>query len=172
MALSSKLGKSYEQVKSVANIKTITVDLGDVKFNLRVRIPLKKETEEITARIVAPSEERIKKCFDRFAAPIQKTIAEGGKDFLQAINNGKETIKVLDDDLIIDGKSVKQVANFAAIEETRVEEYFHLLVSENGEAINETYEEITAEFPEFAVKVILETIENAIRPDYKTVKKN
>jgi hypothetical protein len=172
MALSSKLGKSYEQVKAVANIKTITVDLGDVKFNLRVRIPLKKETEEITARIVAPSEERIKKCFDRFAAPIQKTIAEGGKDFLEAINNGKETIKVLDDDLIIDGKSVKQVANFAAIEETRVEEYFHLLVSESGEAINETYEEITAEFPEFAVKVILETIENAIRPDYKTVKKN
>jgi hypothetical protein len=172
MALSNKLGKSYEQVKAVANIKTITVDLGDVKFNLRVRIPLKKETEEITARIVAPSEERIKKCFDRFAAPIQKTIAEGGKDFLEAINNGKETIKVLDDDLIIDGKSVKQVANFAAIEETRVEEYFHLLVSENGEAINETYEEITAEFPEFAVKVILGTIENAIRPDYKTVKKN
>jgi len=172
MALSNKLGKSYEQVKAVANIKTITVDLGDVKFNLRVRIPLKKETEEIAARIVSPSEERIKKCFDRFAAPIQKTIEEGGKDFLEAINNGKETIKVLDDDLIIDGKSVKQVANFAAIEETRIEEYFHLLVSENGEAINETYEEITAEFPEFAVKVILETIENAIRPDYKTVKKN
>jgi hypothetical protein len=172
MSLSNKLGKSYEQVKSVANIKTITVDLGDVKFNLRVRIPLKKETEEMTARIVAPSQERIQKCFDRFAAPIQKTIEEGGEDFLEAINNGKETIKVLEDDLLIDGKSVRQVANFAAIEETRIEEYFHLLVSENGEAINETYEEITAEFPEFAVKVILETIENAIRPDYKTVKKN
>jgi hypothetical protein len=172
MALANKLGKSYEQVKAVANIKTITVDLGDVKFNLRVRVPLKREVEEMTARMIAPSDERVQKIFDRFSAPIKKTIEEGGKDFLKAINEGKETIKISGDDLIIDGKSVRQVANFAAIEETRVEEYFHLLISENGEPITETYEEITAEFPEFAVKEILETIEQAIRPDYKTVKKN
>jgi hypothetical protein len=172
MALANKLGKSYEQVKAVANIKTSTVDLGDVKFNLRVRIPLKKEMEEMTTRIVSPSEERINKIYERFSAPIKKTIADGGKDFLKAINEGKETIKIVGDDLIIDGKSVRQVANFAAIEETRIEEYFHLLISENGEPITETYDEITAEFPEFAVKEILETIEQAIRPDYKTVKKN
>jgi len=172
MALANKLGKSYEQVKAVANIKTITVDLGDVKFNLRVLVPLKREVEEMTSRMIAPSDERVQKIFDRFAAPIKKTIEEGGKDFLKAINEGKETIKISGDDLIIDGKSVRQVANFAAIEETRVEEYFHLLISENGEAINETYEEITAEFPEFAVKEILDAIEQAIRPDYKTVKKN
>jgi hypothetical protein len=172
MALANKLGKSYEQVKAVANIKTITVDLGDVKFNLRVRIPLKKEMEEMTTRIVSPSEERINKIFERFSAPIKKTIEDGGDEFLKAINEGKETIKIAGDDLIIDGKSVRQVANFAAIEETRIEEYFHLLISENGEPITETYDEITAEFPEFAVKEILETIEQAIRPDYKTVKKN
>jgi hypothetical protein len=172
MALANKLGKSYEQVKAVANIKTITVDLGDVKFNLRVRVPLKKEMEEMTSRMIAPSDERVQKIFDRFSAPIKKTIEEGGKDFLKAINEGKETIKIAGDDLIIDGKSVRQVANFAAIEETRVEEYFHLLISENGEAITETYEEITAEFPEFAVKEIIDAIEQAIRPDYKTVKKN
>lgn len=172
MAFANKLGKSYEQVKAVANIKTITVDLGDVKFNLRVRVPLKREVEEMTARMIAPSDERVQKIFDRFAAPIKKTIEEGGKDFLKAINEGKETIKIAGDDLIIDGKSVRQVANFAAIEETRVEEYFHLLMSETGEAITETYEEITAEFPEFAVKEILDAIEQAIRPDYKTVKKN
>jgi hypothetical protein len=172
MALANKLGKSYEQVKAVANIKTITVDLGDVKFNLRVRIPLKKEMEEMTTRIVSPSEERINKIFERFSAPIKKTIEDGGDEFLKAINDGKETIKIAGDDLIIDGKSVRQVANFAAIEETRIEEYFHLLISENGEPITETYDEITAEFPEFAVKEILETIEQAIRPDYKTVKKN
>jgi hypothetical protein len=172
MALANKLGKSYEQVKAVANIKTITVDLGDVKFNLRVRVPLKREVEEMTSRMIAPSDERVQKIFDRFAAPIKKTIEEGGKDFLKAINEGKETIKIAGDDLIIDGKSVRQVANFAAIEETRVEEYFHLLISESGEAITETYEEITAEFPEFAVKEIIDAIEQAIRPDYKTVKKN
>jgi hypothetical protein len=103
---------------------------------------------------------------------LRKTLEEGGKEFLEAINKDRQAIEVLEDDLIVDGKSVKQIANFAAIEETRVEEYFHLLVSETNEPVTETYEEITAEFPEFAVQEILKAIENSIKPDYKTVKKN
>ena len=172
MALSSKLGKSYEQIKAQANIKSIVVDLGDVKFNLKVRVPLKKEVEEMTARMVSPGEEKINRIYEQFASPIRTTIQEGGEGFLEAINKDKQTIQVLDDDLIVDGKSIRQVANFAAIEETRVEEYFHLLVSETGEPINESYEEICAEFPDFAIKEILQAIEGAIRPDYKAVKKN
>ena len=89
MALANKLGKSYEQIKAVANIKTITIDLGDVQFNLRVRIPLKKEMEEMTARIVSPNAERVNKIYERFSAPIKKTIEDGGEDFLKTINAEK-----------------------------------------------------------------------------------
>lgn len=170
--LANKLGKSYEIVADQSKIKRVTVDLGDVKFDIRIRVPLKKEMEEINAKIVSPSEERINKIYDKFAAPLRATLEEGGKDFLEALNKDRKAIEVLDDDLIVDGKSVKQIANFAAIDETRVEEYFHLLVSETNEPVTENYEEITAEFPEFAVQEILKAIEQAIKPDYKTVKKN
>lgn len=170
--LANKLGKSYEIVADKTKIKKATVDLGEVKFDIRVRVPLKKEMEEITAKIVNPPEDKVAKLYEKFAAPLRKTLEEGGKEFLEAINKEKQTIELLDDDLIVDGKSVKQIATFAAIEETRVEEYFHLLVSETNEAVTETYEEITAEFPEFAVQEILKAIDQAIKPDYKTVKKN
>jgi hypothetical protein len=170
--LSSKLGKSYEIVADQTKIKKATVDLGEVKFDIRVRVPLKKEMEEITAKIVNPPEDKVAKLYDKFAAPLRKTLEEGGKEFLEAINKEKQTIELLDDDLIVDGKSVKQIATFAAIEETRVEEYFHLLVSETNEPVTETYDEITSEFPEFAVQEILKAIDQAIKPDYKTVKKN
>jgi hypothetical protein len=170
--LANKLGKSYEIVADKSKIKRVTVDLGDVKFDIRVRVPLKKEMEEITAKIVNPAEDKVARLYDKFAAPLRKTLEDAGKEFLDALNKDKQAIQVLDDDLIVDGKSVKQIANFAAIEETRIEEYFHLLVSETNEPITETYEEITAEFPEFAVQEILKAIDQAVKPDYRTVKKN
>ena len=60
----------------------------------------------------------------------------------------------------------------AAINEVQIEEYFHLLQSESGEPITETYEQISAEFPEQVIKEIVAQIDAAIRPDYKTAKKN
>jgi len=59
-----------------------------------------------------------------------------------------------------------------AIWETQVEEYFHLLQSETGEAINETFKDISEEFPEQVIREIVTEIDGAIRPDYKTAKKN
>ena len=56
--------------------------------------------------------------------------------------------------------------------ETKVEEYFHLLQSETGEPVNESYEEIAEEFTEPVIRQIVEDIEAAIKPDYKTAKKN
>ncbi len=88
--LSSKLGKSYEIVADQTKIKKATVDLGEVKFDIRVRVPLKKEMEEITAKIVNPPEDKVAKLYDKFAAPLRKTLEEGGKEFLEAINKEKQ----------------------------------------------------------------------------------
>jgi len=88
------------------------------------------------------------------------------------LNSDKETIVIKDKDIEVNGTSVRQVATFTAIWESRVEEYFHLLQSENGEVITESFEEISAEFPDIAIKEILEAIEGAIKPDYKSAKKN
>ena len=172
MALANKLGASYEKVKAETKLKTIHIDLEEVKFDLKVRVPLKKEMEEITAKILTPDQARVEKIFKRLTEPMVKALEEGGEDFVKALNDKKQTLIKTDDDLIVDGTSVKQVANFSAIEENKVEQYFHLLVSETGEPVNETYEQIIEEFPEFVIREIVAEIDKAIKPDYKTVKKN
>lgn len=172
MSFASKLGKSYEQVKDQAKIKKITIELGEVKFDLKVRIPLKQEMEELLEKVANPSEEKINALYEKLSKGVKDAIAEGGDEFLKAINDGKETILVTDDDIIVDGTSIRQVAKITAINETQVEEYFHLLQSENGEPITESYNEIASEFPELVIKEIIAEIDGAIRPDYKTAKKN
>ena len=142
--LAKKLGKSYGMVQDQVRLKTITIDIGATKFDLKVRIPLKSEMEAMLERISAPSDEKVE----------------------------KEMIRVLDNDVVLDGNSIRQVAQFTAITENRVEEYFHLLQSEVGDPINETYEQIAADFPEPIIKQIIDAIEGAIRPDYKNAKKN
>lgn len=172
MGLANKLGASYEKVKAETKLKTIHIDLEEVKFDLKVRVPLKKEMEEITAKILTPDQKRVDKIFKRLTDPMIKALDEGGEDFVKALNDKKQTLVKTDDDLIVDGTSVRQVANFSAIEENKVEQYFHLLVSETGEPVNESYEQIIEEFPEFVIREIVAEIDKAIKPDYKTVKKN
>lgn len=172
MTLSKKLGKQFEQIKGEIQIKKIMIDLGEVRFDLKVKVPLKKEMEDMNTRILAPSEDKVNAAYEKLAGPMKQTLQEGGEEFVKALNANKQTIEIKDDDLIVDGTSLRQVAQFQAIEECRVEEYFHLLVSETGEPVTESYEEISAEFPEFAIKEIIQSIQAAISPDYKSAKKN
>ena len=170
--LAKKLGKSYGMVQEQVRIKTITIDIGSTKFDLKVRIPLKAEMEQMLEKISAPANERVEMVYQKLAKPVLDSIQEGGEDFVSALNSEKEMIRILDNDVILDGNSIRQVAQFNAIMEQRVEEYFHLLQSEIGEPIDETYEQIAAEFPEPVIKEIMQAIEGAIRPDYKNAKKN
>ena len=172
MSISKKLGKGIQQISDELPIRKITIDLGEVKFDLRLRVPLKKQMEELTARVLTPSPERVEEIYQRLSAPMRQTIAEGGDEFLKALNDKKQAVIVTDDDLVIDGTSVRQVAQLQAMDEIKVEEYFHLLISETNEPVTESYEQIIAEFPEFVVKEIVDAIQGAIAPDYRTTKKN
>jgi len=172
MTFAQKLGASYDAVKDKAKIKKITIDVGETAFNLRVRIPLKSEVEQITEIITNPPEEKVEAIYQKYAAPLLETIKESGDDLLQAINKEKQTIVIKENDVEVNGTSLRQVASMTAMYETRVEKYFHLLQSESGEPINETYEQISEEFPEAIVKIILDEIDKAIKPDYNTAKKN
>lgn len=172
MSFASKLGKSYESVKNQAKLKKITVELGDIKFDLKVRIPLKNEMEQLLEKIATPDEEKVDIIYSKLSKGVKEAIEEGGDEFLKAVNSEKEHIKITDNDIVVDGTSIRQVARMSAINESQVEEYFHLLQSENGEPITETYEQISAEFPEQVIKEIVAEIDAAIRPDYKTAKKN
>lgn len=172
MSIGQKLGKDFEKIRADLQIKTITVDLGEVKFPLRVRVPLKRQMEELNARVMNPAQERIDAAYERLAGPMRKTLDEGGAEFLNALRENKQNIELLPDDLIVEGTSLRQVATFSAIEEQRVEEFFHLLIGEDGTPVTETYEEISAEFPEFAIREMVQAIQSAVQPDYKAAKKN
>lgn len=172
MTFAQKLGASYSQVRDQVKIKKIEIIVGSVIFNLRVRVPLKREMEQMLERISNPSPELIEQIYERMSKPLRESIAEGGDDFLEVLNKEKQVITVLDDDIVLDGNSVKQVATFTAMWETKVQEFFHLLQSESGEPINETYEQIAEEFPEAVIRQIVEDIEASVKPDYKTAKKN
>jgi len=172
MTLSKKLNKNLAQVAEEINVRKVSVDLGEVKFDIRVRVPLKKQMEELNARVLAPAQEMVDAIYESLSAPMRATLQEGGEEFLKALNERKQTIVVTDNDLVIDGTSIRQIAQLQAMEQSKVEEYFRLLVSETGEPVNETYDQITAEFPEFVVKEIVTAIQEAIAPDYKTTKKN
>ena len=167
MTLSSKLGASFDQVKDQIKIKPITLTIGEATFTLRVRVPVKREMESIVEAITNPPSEVTEAAYKRLSQPILDAVQEGGEAVAEA---GKLQIK--DDDLIMDGTSVRQVATFTAMWETKVERFFSLLQSETDEPINEKYEQIAEEFPESVIKQIIEEIEAAVRPDYKSAKKN
>ena len=167
MTLSSKLGASFDQVKDQIKIKPITLTIGEATFTLRVRVPVKREMESIVESITNPPSEVTEAAYKRLSQPILDAVQEGGEAVAEA---GK--LQITDTDVIMDGTSVRQVATFTAMWETKVEKFFGLLQSETDEPINEKYEQIAEEFPESVIKQIIEEIEAAVRPDYKSAKKN
>ena len=73
---------------------------------------------------------------------------------------------------MVSGTSVRNIAQLQASWQIQVEQYFGLLQSVTGEPITESFEEITEEFPENAIKEIIAQIDKAIRPNYQDTKKN
>ena len=172
MALADKFGASYNEVKNKIKIKTITINYDDKTFDLKVRILLKREMEELIEEIANPPKERIEELYSKFSAPIQKSIDDGGEDYIKALNAEKPVLIILDNDMVLDGNSIRHVSTMTAAWELKVERYFGLLQSDIGIPVNETFAQISDELPESLIKVIMDEIEGAIKPSYKDVKKN
>ena len=165
MGISNKLGADYEAIRAAARFKTIHVKLNDIEFDLKVRIPVKREMEAITATISDPDADRVNAVYENLAAPLRKTLDEAEEGFLEALNADKEKIKITDNDLVIDGNSVRNLAKMTVIWQMQVEKYFSLLQSATGEPITESFDEIAEEFPESIIKEIVSKIDEAIRPN-------
>ena len=129
--------------------------------NFKVRVPLSSEMEVINKRV---SEVDITKKTEELIAPLIEK-----KESLQS-----ESIVYLDDDVIVDGRSIKDLAKITAQTEQRVLEMVKLLVPEmEGASMDElTYEEINNEFP-FPVQLeLMKKIAEVISPSYEETKKN
>lgn len=172
MSISNKLGSEYQSIRAASKYKTITVKLNDVVFPLKVRIPVKREMEAITASITDPLSTQIDAIYETLSAPLRKTLDSTDEGFLAAINAEKPRFVISDDDIEVDGTSIRHLARMTAVWQVQVEKYFSLLESATGEPITESYAEIAEEFPENIIREIIMQIDEVIRPNYKDTKKN
>lgn len=126
--------------------------------NFRVRVPLASEMEEISRLVdIVNSDAK----FEEMSKPLREI-------------NDQEKINITDDDVLVDGKSIKELAKLTVQTEQRILQMIRLLVpAQDGFDMNEiSYEDINAEFP-FAVQLeIMRKIAEVISPGYEETRKN
>lgn len=167
--ITKKLGASFESVAPNLKYKTIKISYRDQEFALTIRIPLKKEMEQLIEKISSPSEKKIDKYFEEVAKTVRTTMQTAGDAEIEAL---EKVVELKDDDVILNGNSLKLHARMKAMWATKVESYFALIKSQTDEPVNETYEELSKTFDDEEINIIIKEIEQAIKPDYKTAKKN
>jgi hypothetical protein len=140
-------------------LRTRSFTMAGQKF--RVRVPLAVELEAINKRVSeVNAEAKIKELLD----PLMEKKKE-----LQS-----ESIIYSKDDVIVDGRSTRELAKMTVQTEQRILEMVKLLVPElEGASMNDlTYEEINNEFP-FAVQLeLMKKIAEVISPGYEEARKN
>lgn len=141
----------------ISNLRTKTFELAGHEF--KVRVPLTKELDAMQERIEKFDQAEFKKRFDKMTASFRDS---------QAI----EEIVVTDDDVVIEGRSTKDLVETILQMENRMVEYIKLLIPTNGTLDEITYEDIEAEWPTPVQLEILAKISEAIQPGYKDSRKN
>jgi hypothetical protein len=139
------------------NLRTKTFELAGHEF--KVRVPLSKELDDIQDRINKVDATEFKIRFDKMTSTFRNV-------------SDVEGVVVTDDDVIIEGRSTKELVQTILQMENRVVEYIKLLVPVNGTIDDITYEEIEAEWPTAVQLEILARISESIQPGYKDSRKN
>lgn len=152
--LASAFGKKYESALAQIRTKSFVIE----GFEFKVRIPLTAEMTALQERIVRVDEAKLQERFEEMTKEIRKNPTDG--------------IEITKDDVIVNGKSTRELANAVLMMENRVIEYIRLLVPANGDLSEITYEEIEAEWPLAVQMEIIEKISEAIQPGYKDTRKN
>lgn len=157
--LGSALGSVYEAKRKELLIRKF--ELGGHTF--KVRVPLVAESDEIYRRISEPGAERIDIIYQSMVEPLMQFKDQTGESF-----------KFTDDDVLVEGRSMREAAKAKCITETRITEFIKLLVPEiEGESLADlTYEEIEAEWPLSVQLAICEKIGEVISPTYREARKN
>jgi hypothetical protein len=152
------LGAKYQQNRE--NIFTRRFELGGHTF--KVRIPYVNESDEIYKRINEPDEAKVAEAYKQMTDP------------LMALKDQGTGFTFTDDDVLIEGRSLKEAAKQKIQVEIKITEFVKLLVPEvEGATLNDlTYEEIEAEFPMAVQMQLVEKIAEAISPTYKETKGN
>lgn len=149
----SKLSSAFGDSNSL-RIKTFT--LGGHEF--KVRVPLSKELEELQERANSLDKDKSEARYAKMAAPFLKDPIDG--------------VVVGDGDVIVDGRSLRDLVKTVSTMENRIVEYIKLLVPAEGTLDDLTYEDVESEWPTQVQMEIMDKISEAIQPGYKDARKN
>lgn len=149
--LGSALGKKYEENRLA--VLSRSFELGGHLF--KVKVPSVAEIEAIYNYAKNPNIEEIEKAYQTLTEDIRKV----------------ESIKEENNDIVIDGRSMRETATNKHILQYRITAYIRFLIGENGETLDQiTYEDIEAEFPLAIQLTLVEKINEVISPEYKEVR--
>lgn len=160
--LGSAFGANYQQMRR--EILTRKFELGG--FTFKVRVPLVAETDAMYQRIQEPDATKVDSIFQELTEHLMKF-----KDDPEAQESGFE---FTENDVLVQGKSLREAAKNKAMTEARIVEYVRLLVPENPEnnLDDVSYSDIEAEWPLNVQLALCEKIGEVISPTYKETKGN
>ena len=151
--ISSAFAGSYNST----SLRTKTFELAGHTF--KVRIPLTKELEDIQSRIENIDQADAQTRFEKMTATFRDS-------------NAIEGVVITDEDVVVEGRSTRELVKSIIQMETRTLEYMKLLVPDVGDFDNLTYADIDEEFPLPVQLEILSKIAETIQPGYKDSRKN
>ena len=151
--LSSALGKKYEENR--LSVLTRKFELGEHTF--KVRIPSVQEIEAIYNYFKNPNDVEVEKAYQEMIKFIDlKDVQEG--------------VEIKDNDIVIEGRSMREAAKNKHVLQYRITEYIKFLVPETGSLESLTYADVEAEFPLAIQLTLVDKINEVIAPDYKEIK--
>lgn len=121
------------------------------------------ESDAIYKKVSNPDEVTIEKIYQEITAQLR-----------QFENNQSEDFQFTNDDILVEGRSMREAAKNKAITEARITEFFKLLVPEmEGITFEDlTYADIQEEFPIAVQMMIVEKIGEVISPTYREARGN
>lgn len=157
--LSSAFGEKYQAKRK--DLLTRSFVLNGHTF--KVRIPLISESDAIYKKVSNPDEETIEKIYQEITAPLR-----------QFENNQSEDFQFTENDILVEGRSMREAAKNKAITEARITEFFKLLIPEiEGVTFEDLiYADIEEEFPIAVQMLIVEKIGEVISPTYREARGN
>jgi hypothetical protein len=156
---STAFGEKYQANKK--NLLIRSFELGGHTF--KVRIPLMVESDAIYKKVSNPDDEIIDKIYKEITEPLRQFESNQSEDFV-----------FTDNDILVEGRSMREAAKNKAITEARITEFFKLLVPEvEGVSFEDlTYPDIEEEFPISVQMMIVEKIGEVISPTYREARGN
>jgi hypothetical protein len=155
----SAFGEKYQANRK--NLLTRSFELGGHTF--KVRIPLVAESDAIYKKVSEPDEQAVNVIYDSITKPL-----------LEFKDNQNDDFVFTDDDILVQGRSMREAAKNKAITEARITEFFKLLIpAMEGATLDDlTYQDIEDEFPISVQMQIVDKIGEVISPTYKEARGN